>query len=397
MRDSILAASKRVFPRVVALRRAIHQHPELAFEEVRTAALVVKTLRAAGIAAESGVAKTGVVGLIKGMKAGPCVALRADMDALPITEETKLPFASRVNGVMHACGHDAHTAMGLGAALVLAEMKSQLAGRVKFIFQPSEELIPGGALAMIKAGVLNRPKVDAIFGQHVISGADAGTVGFCPGTMMASADELYITIKGRGGHGAKPHTTIDPIVVSAQVVLALQTLVSRRVDPFQQCVVTIGKISGGTTTNIIPDEVNLVGTFRAMDEAVRHRLHKELDTLLRGITSAAGATYSLNIAKGYPVLVNDPVFTCFARASTETLLGKKNVFSVAPLMGAEDFAYFLQRVPGTYFRLGVRRPGAASTPDIHTSKFSIDERALLTGTATLAFLAADYLRVNTRP
>jgi len=249
---------------------------------------------------------------------------------------------------------------------------------------------------MIREGVLKSPEVSAIFGQHVISGADAGTVGFCPGPMMASADELYITIRGKGGHGAKPHVTIDPIVVASQVVLALQTLVSRRVDPFQQCVVTIGKIAGGTTTNIIPNEVELVGTFRAMDERVRARLHKELEALLRGITSAGGATFTLNIAKGYPVLVNDPEATAFARSSTESLIGKKNVFSVAPLMGAEDFAYFLQRVPGTYFRLGVRKPGAASTPDIHMSTFTIDERAMLTGTATLAYLAAKYLRQDAR-
>lgn len=394
LREHILAASTRAFPKVVALRRAIHKNPELAFEEVQTAALVLKTLRGLGIPAKGGIAKTGVVGLITGGSPGPCVALRADMDALPIVEQTKLPYASRNHGVMHACGHDGHTAMALGAAMVLSELRKELKGSVKLLFQPSEERNPGGAPGMIEAGVLANPRVVAIFGQHVLSHADAGTVGFCSGPMMASADELYITIRGKGGHGAKPHVAVDPIVTAAQVVLALQTIVSRRIDPFQQCVVTIGKISGGTTTNIIPDEVKLVGTVRAMNEKVRAQIHREIERIIRGVTSAAGATFTLEFSKGYPVLENDSVITAFAQDSAKRLLGAKRVFHAAPLMGAEDFAYFLQRVPGTFFRLGIRKPGATNAADIHQATFTIDERALLTGTATMAFLAADYLRAN---
>lgn len=394
LRGVVLATSAKVFPRVVALRRAIHQHPELAFHEVKTAALVAKTLRGLGIPAKTGVARTGVVGMITGEMRGPCVAIRADMDALPIEEATHLPFTSRVPGVMHACGHDGHTAMGLGAAMVLASLKKDLHGSIKLIFQPSEERNPGGAPAMIHEGVLSHPRVDAIFGQHVLSNADAGTVGFCSGPMMASADELYITIRGKGGHGAKPHVTIDPIVTSAQVILGLQTIVSRRINPFHQCVLTIGKIAGGTTTNIIPSDVQLVGTMRAMNEGVRSRMHKEIETVLRGITGSAGASFTLKISKGYPVLVNDPAVTAKASDGAQRLLGAKRVFRADPMMGAEDFAYFLQKVPGTYFRLGVRHPGAKHAADIHQATFTIDERALEIGTATLAYLAADYLRAH---
>ncbi len=385
-----LALATKHLAKIVALRREIHAHPELGFEETRTSALVARTLKSVGVKTTTGVAKTGVVGLIKGEGKGPCVALRADMDALPLTEETGLPFASKIPGRMHACGHDAHTAMLLGAAMILQEMRATFPGSVKLIFQPSEERHPGGAPAMIEAGVLESPHVHAIFGQHVLPQADAGTIGFYPGPMMASADELYITVRGKGGHGAMPHRAVDPIVVSAQVILALQTIVSRRASPFQECVVTIGKIAGGTTTNIIPDEVELVGTFRAMDERLRKQAHREIDRLLRGITSAAGATYTFRISHGYPTLVNDPDVTGEAREAAEALLGKRHVFTAEPLMGAEDFAYFLQEVPGTYYRLGVRKPGAKSAPEIHTTRFMVDERAMRNGAATIAHLAMEY-------
>jgi amidohydrolase len=386
-----LTLAAKHLPKIVRLRRDIHAHPELGLEETRTASLVSRTLRGLSVRTTTGIAKTGVVGSISGTGSGKCVALRADMDALPIQEETGLPFASVNAGVMHACGHDAHSAMLLGAAMILQELRGTFAGSVKLIFQPSEERHPGGAQAMIEAGVLEAPVVDVIYGQHVIAQADAGNIGFCAGAMMASADELYITIRGKGGHGAMPHRTIDPIVVAAQVILALQTIVSRRASPFQECVLTIGKIAGGTTTNIIPDEVELVGTFRAMDASLRTRAHKEINRILRGITSAAGATYTFRISHGYPALINDPAVTQDARGATERLLGSKRVFVAEPLMGAEDFAYFLQHVPGTYYRIGIRNPGQKHTPDIHTSRFTIDEKALLNGSATLAHLAIDYL------
>jgi amidohydrolase len=391
MKEQILALTKQHYNDIVALRRTIHREPELAFEEKKTSALVAKTLQKTGLKVESGIAKTGVIGVLKGASSGKCIAIRADMDALPILEQTGLPFASTNKGVMHACGHDSHTAMALGAAMVLSQMKKDLRGTVKFLFQPSEEKAPGGASVMVAEGALKNPDVDAVIGQHVLSQAEAGTVGFCPGPMMASSDELYITILGQGGHGARPNLTIDPIVIASHVVIALQTIVSRRTDPFKECVLTIGKFSGGTATNIIPNEVVLWGTLRAMDEKLRARAHKLIDETISGITQAMGAGYEFRIVQGYPAVVNDKEITEFASKAAADILGKKNVFRAEPFMGAEDFAYYLQKAPGTFFRLGIRDPKAKSVADIHDARFTIDERAMIAGTATLAHIAAEYL------
>ncbi|HZV13591.1 MAG TPA: M20 family metallopeptidase, partial [Candidatus Kapabacteria bacterium] len=326
MKEQILGLTKQYYNDIVKLRRTIHREPELAFEEKKTSSLVAKTLQKIGLKVETGIAKTGVVGVLKGASSGKCIAIRADMDALPILEQTGLQFASTNKGVMHACGHDSHTAMALGAAMVLSQMKNNLRGTVKFLFQPSEEKAPGGASVMVAEGALKNPDVDAVIGQHVLSQAESGTVGFCPGPMMASSDELYITILGKGGHGARPNLTIDPIVIASHVVIALQTIVSRRTDPFKECVLTIGKFSGGTATNIIPNEVSLWGTLRAMDEKLRARAHKMIDETISGVTRAMGAGYEFRIVQGYPAVVNDKEITEFASKAAADLLGKKNVF-----------------------------------------------------------------------
>ncbi|HYM19420.1 MAG TPA: amidohydrolase [Candidatus Kapabacteria bacterium] len=386
--DKINSLADKYYPRIVEMRRAIHSNPELAFEEFETSKLVAETLRGLGVEVETGVAKTGVVGHLRG--AGKkVVALRSDMDALPITEATGLAFASKNDGKMHACGHDAHTAIGLGAAMILSELKKELKGEVRFLFQPSEERNPGGASYMIDAGALNG--VDEIYGLHVIAQHDAGTVGFCEGEMMASADELYITIKGKSGHGARPQFAIDPIVTASQVVLALQTLISRNLDPFAQGVITIGSIHGGFAPNIIPEEVKLVGTLRSMTREWRDYAHKRIVEIVEGICKAAGAHCDIIIDKGYPVLKNDASKTQFAETAARELFGSDHVFKAERLMGAEDFAYYLEKVPGTFYRLGIRNTKENITADIHNDHFNIDESALKTGAAMQALLAIKAL------
>jgi len=311
------------------------------------------------------------------------------MDALPILEQTGLPFASKNPGNMHACGHDAHTSMLYGAALILNDLKDELNGKVKLIFQPAEEKNPGGASILIKDGVLEAPKVDAIFGQHVIVDKPAGSLGFYPGVMMASQDELYITIYGKQSHGAKPHMAIDPIVTASQVIIALQTIVSRNSSPYDPLVITIGKIDGGTTTNIIPAEVKLEGTIRTLNEPLRKKCLKLIDRTLKGITSAAGAAYKFEISPGYPELINDDEQTKFAESAAKEFTGKKNVFEAERLMGAEDFAFYLKKIPGSFYRIGV-----GNTSDIHTPAINIDEKSLRHGAGFMAYLAWKFLREN---
>lgn len=391
--------AEKYFDEVVRLRRIIHSNPEIAFEEFETAKLVAETLEKTGLTVKRGVAKTGVVGSLFGSAAKAIahdgaaprvVALRSDMDALPITEATGLPFASKNPGKMHACGHDSHTAIGLGAAMILSELKDEFAGEVRFLFQPSEERNPGGAPYMIEEGALDG--VSKVFGLHILAQADAGTVGFCPGEMMASADELYITIRGKSGHGARPHHTIDPVVVSAQVILALQTLVSRNLDPFAQGVISICSIHGGFAPNIVPNEVKLVGTLRAMSDEWRDYAHKRIHEIVNGICFSARAEAEIKIDLGYPVLVNDEQETTFAESCARELLGDENVFRAERLMGAEDFAYYLQKVPGTFYRLGIRNEAEGITADIHNDHFTIDESSMKAGAAMQAYLAIQALK-----
>jgi len=388
IKKKINSLSAKYAKEIISLRRAIHQNPELSFKEFETSKLVHKKLSVLKLDKLQKISGTGVVGLIDNGR-GKCVGLRADLDALPITEQTGLTFASKNPGVMHACGHDAHTSMLYGAALILNEIKSELNGKVKLIFQPAEEKNPGGASILIKEGVLNNPKVDAIFGQHVIVNKPAGSLGFYPGVMMASQDELYITIYGKQSHGAKPHLSIDPIVIASQAILSLQTIVSRHSSPYDPIVITIGKIEGGTATNIIPEEVRLAGTIRTLNEQHRKKSLKLIERILKGVTASAGAKYKFEISQGYPELINNKKQTEFARICAIEFSGKKNVFKAERLMGAEDFAFYLKKVPGSFYRIGV-----GNTTDIHTPTINIDEKTLPYGAGFMAYLAWKFLVGN---
>jgi len=391
--DFFAVAQGRV-ERLVEIRRTLHANPELAFEEFETSALVQSVLGDLNIDVQTGVARTGVVGILRGGEAGEgsrCVALRGDMDALPIQEETGLPFASRNSGKMHACGHDSHTTMALGAAMILSEFRDRLPGTVKFLLQPSEEKLPGGASVMIADGALENPKVDAIFGQHVAPMVPAGAVGFYPGAMMASADEIYITIRGRSGHAAMPQLAVDPIVAACELVVSLQKIISRTIDPFKPGVLTIGKIQGGSATNIIPDEVKLEATLRAMDEEWRRATHRRIEDIIKGVCLGSGCEYDLEIRLGYPALNNDPWATHFAQQAAREMLGAHAVFDAPPMMGAEDFAYYLEKVPGTFWWIGAGTQEQGCMGGLHNSRFTIHESILPVGSALMAWIAYRYL------
>ena len=397
------ARTTAVLPKVVTWRRDIHQHPELSNREVRTAKLVADHLRALGLEVQDNVAKTGVVGLLRGGRPGKVVALRADMDALPVTELTDLPFKSVAKatyngqevGVMHACGHDAHVAMLMGAAEVLAGLRSQIAGSIKFIFQPAEEGAPpgetGGAGDMIAAGVLDAPKVDAIFGLHV-GPFEQGTLWVRPGGLMASSDTLRITVHGKQTHGAVPWGGVDPIAVSAQIVTALQTIVSRQIDITNApAIVTIGRITGGIRFNIIPDSVTMEGTIRALDSKMQADIHARITRTAKLIAESAGAEADVQIERGNPVTFNDPALTAQMSPTLQRVAGKVN--DVKPRTVAEDFSLYQQRVPGMFFYLGINAKGAdvSKVAENHSPHFFVDEGALPTGIRALANLAIDYL------
>ncbi len=393
-------------PKVIAWRRDIHEHPELSNREFRTAKLVADHLTSLGLEVKTGVAHTGVVGLLKGGKPGPCVAIRADMDALPVTEETGLPFASKAKGeyhgqqvgVMHACGHDIHTSVLMGVAEVLAGMKKDIPGSVKFIFQPAEEGAPsgegGGAELMIKEGVLDNPRPEAIFGLHVFPNSDAGTLTYRSGGAMASADGLFIRVTGKQTHGAMPWGGVDPIVVSAQIIMGLQTIESRQVDVTENpSIVTIGIIRGGVRSNIIPDTVEMTGTIRTLDREMQKDIHARVRRTAEKIAESAGATAEVTIGIGDPVTYNDPALTARMVPALERVAGKDKVSTNPPKTGAEDFSLFAEKIPGFYFNLGSRTPGAdpATVAQNHSPRFVVDENAIPLGVRALASLAIDYL------
>lgn len=393
MQQRIHTLARQFYPEVVTYRRHLHQHPELSFEEVQTGRYVAALLKEWGIRHTHGMAGNGVVALIEGKNPRRrTIALRADMDALPILEANDLPYKSQNEGVMHACGHDVHTASLLGAARILHSLRDRFSGTVKCIFQPGEERLPGGASVMIREGVLRKPKPAAIFGQHVHPPLRAGMVGFRPGMYMASADEIYVTVKGRGGHGAAPHQCIDPVVIAAQLVLSLQQIVSRYSDPITPSVLTFGKInSSGGATNIIPNEVKLEGTFRTMDEKWRQEAHKRMKRIAEDTARAMGGACDFRIMKGYPVLWNDEALTLRARQRAVEYLGSDRVVDLPMRMAAEDFAYYSQEIPACFYRLGTGNPEQGITAPVHTNTFNIDESALETGIGLMAWLAVGEL------
>ncbi|MGN6810564.1 MAG: M20 metallopeptidase family protein [Thermomicrobiales bacterium] len=379
-------------PQVVADRRYLHQHPELAFQEEQTARFVADRLRSLGIEPQTGVAKTGVVGLLQGRAPGKTVLLRADMDALPIEELNDVPYKSQAPGVMHACGHDAHTAMLLGVARLLTERQDQFAGTVKFVFQPAEEVPPGGAKPMIEAGVMENPHVDAAFGVHIGQDLPVGTIGVCTGPMNAASDGFVATIKGQGGHAARPHVAVDPIVIAAQCVIALQTLVSREVNPLREAVITIGAIQAGTVSNVIPEDATLRATVRTFDEEVRQHLAERIPALIKGIAVAMRGDADVAYRFGYPSLVNDAAMTDLVREVAREIVGPEKLIEREPGMGGEDMSYFLREVPGCFFRIGSRNPERGLIYGHHHPRFNVDDEAALPiGVAAVASVAMRYL------
>jgi amidohydrolase len=377
---------ERVYEQVVAWRREIHAHPELGFEEHKTSALVERALRDAGITTQS-VAKTGIVGLLEGAKPGKTLALRADMDALPLQERSGEAYASKIPNVMHACGHDAHTAMLLGAAVALASEREQIAGKIKFLFQPAEEG-PGGALPMIEAGVLEAPHVDAAVMIHVIPLLQSGVIGWRSGAIQASCDDFDLHVIGRGGHVASPQLSVDTIPIIAEIVSALQRVTSREVDPLESVVLSIGTIHGGYRRNIIADRAQIEGTVRCYNETLRASMPDRIERIVKGVCDAHGAQFKLDYLPGYPAVVNDArlsgLVADVARATDEVAEVVELPF---PRMGAEDFAYFAQAVPGCMLRLGVASPNDKDPAMLHSPEFRIDERALRAGVALFRELA----------
>lgn len=395
MKDRILSLAREYLPETISRRRYMHENPELSFQEIKTGQFVADSLREIGVEFRHGIAGNGVVALVKGKNPGKrVVALRADMDALPITEASQVPYRSKNEGVMHACGHDVHTASLLGTVKILHELRGQFQGAVKCIFQPGEEKLPGGASMMIQEGVLQKPKPASIFGQHVYPPLRAGMVGFKAGDYMASADELYVTVKGRGGHGAMPHTCIDPVAIAAQILVSLQQIVSRYANPGTPTVLTFGKInSAGGATNIIPNEVKIEGTFRTMNEKWRADAHKRMKKMAESIAKSMGGACEFHIAKGYPVLHNHEALTARAQQWATELLGKEQVVELPLRMTSEDFACFSQAMPACFYRLGTGNPQRGIVSPVHTDTFDIDESALETGMGLMAWLALKELEV----
>ncbi len=377
---------------VVQIRRHIHANPELSFQEFETAKYVSKELRAIGIEPKEGVAGTGLTALIEGRNPEKkTVALRGDMDALPILEANDVDYKSTKEGVMHACGHDVHTACVLGAARILNELKDQFEGTVKLVFQPGEEKNPGGASLMIKDGALENPKPDRMLGQHVMPFIPTGKVGFREGMYMASADEVYLTVKGKGGHAALPDKVIDPIIIASHILVALQQVVSRNADPKTPTVLSFGTIHGGQAQNIIPDEVKISGTFRALDEKWRFEAHKRITDIAKGIAEGMGGECDVNIDVGYPYLTNDPETTQTARQAAAVYLGEENIVDLDLWMGAEDFAFYSHEVPCSFYRLGTGNEEKGTTNGVHTPNFNIDEDAIELGIGLMAWIAVNQL------
>ncbi len=396
MKEAVLDLARRYYADVIAYRRHLHQYPELSFQEEKTAQYIASLLQEWGVEHRTGIAGTGIVALVRGKNPRKrTVALRADMDALPIQEANQTPYRSQNDGVMHACGHDVHTATLLGAVRILHSLRHQFSGTVKCLFQPGEERLPGGASLLIQAGALENPRPAAIFGEHVYTALPAGVVGFRVGDYMASADEIYVTVKGRGGHAAMPHECIDPIVITAQIVLALQQITSRYADPAIPTVLTFGKItSDGGATNVIPNAVQLEGTFRTMNEQWRTEAHRRMKKMAEAIAKSMGGACEFNIVKGYPVLHNHVQLTRRARAWAVELLGKDRVVDLPIRMTAEDFAYYSQMLPACFYRLGTGNAERGITAPVHTNRFDIDETALETGVALMTWLALCELGYN---
>ena len=388
LQEKIKALAKEFAPAQIAVRHHLHANPELSYQEFKTAAYVKAQLLEMGIASEEK-ATTGLVAIIEGKNpASRVMALRADMDALPIQEQNDVSYKSTVPGVMHACGHDVHTTILLGAAKILMATRDSWEGTVKLFFQPGEEKNPGGASYMIRDGALQNPAPEAIVALHVHPGLDTGKLSFRKGRVLASADEIYMTIKGSGGHAASPHLAADTILIASQVIISLQQIISRNRNPVSPSVLSICSVQGGNTTNVIPTEVKLMGTFRAMDETWRYKAHELITKTAKGVAESMGAEIDVLIDVGYPTVDNDPAFTDIAWKLADEYMGAQNVLETEMRMGAEDFGYYTQAIPGCFFRLGVRNEAAGIIHNVHTPHFNIDENAIEIGMGMMAWLGA---------
>lgn len=383
---------EELFPEMIKLRRHFHQYPELSFQEEKTPAKIAEYLTDLGIEVKTGVGGRGVVGIIRGGKPGKTVALRADFDALPLQDEKDVPYKSQIPGVMHACGHDAHTASLLAAAKALNERKDELHGNIVLIHQFAEEIAPGGAIAMIEDGCLDG--VDAIFGTHLWSSIPVGQIGYRSGPIMAAADKFSITIQGKGGHGAAPHETVDSISIGAALINNLQQIVSRRVDPLKPAVLTVSSFHAGDAFNVIADSANMIGTVRTFEPELQDMMIENIEKLTKSTAEGAGATAHLNYEKGYPAVVNHSKETALLKETAVHVIGEDNVFEMTPVMGGEDFSYYLQKVPGTFFFTGAGNPEIGASYPHHHPKFDIDEKGMLIAAKTLAGAAVQYLQTE---
>jgi amidohydrolase len=389
IKEQIQSLAEKHFADVLAMRRHIHMHPELSYQEVETSSFVEAQLRRLGLEVKTGIGGYGLTAFIHGKNPeSRMIALRADMDALPIQELNTTEYKSKHDGIMHACGHDVHTSSLLGAAIILNEIRDQFEGTVQLVFQPAEEVLPGGASLMLKDGVFANRKPNAIFGQHVYPELPAGKIGLKPGVYMASTDELYVTVKGRGGHGAKPDRNIDPVLIASHLIVALQQVVSRWSNPAMPSVLSFGKVIANGATNIIPGEVKLEGTFRTFDERWRKEAHERMVALAEGLVKGMGGEVDFRIEIGYPVLQNDEALTLRAKERAIEYLGEANVVDLDVRMTAEDFAYFGHEMPGCFYRLGTASSSDNSKSfSVHHPRFDIDEEALKTGRGLMAWMA----------
>lgn len=392
LKENILQLAASLFDETLANRRHLHAWPELSFQEYKTSQFVASKLSDLKIPFEKK-ANTGIVALLQGTQSASqqVVALRADMDALPIEEANEVSYKSQNKGVMHACGHDVHTSSLLAVAAILNQLKAEFSGTVKFIFQPAEEKLPGGAGLMIKEGALENPRPSCIIGQHVMPELAAGKVGFRKGNYMASNDEIYITVTGKGGHAAMPHTLTDPVSITCEMITALQQIVSRQASPLVPSVLSFGRIIANGSVNVIPDKVEIEGTFRTLNEEWRMEVHRRITKMAMSFVEGMGGTCNVEIRKGYPVLTNEEKLTAAMRHHAEDFLGKENVVDLDLWMAAEDFAFYAQQVDGCFYRLGVGNEQNGNTSALHTPTFNADEQSLKTGPALMAYLALKSL------
>ncbi len=392
IKERIKDLSQKFVDEIIQIRHHLHQYPELSFQEFKTAEYIIQQLENIGIPYKKGFVKTGLIGVVEGKNPGKkTLALRADMDALPINEENELPFKSANSGVMHACGHDIHMATLLGAAKILNEIKDSFEGRVLLVFQPAEEMVPGGAKQMLDEGAFDEFQPELFIGQHVDPNIEMGKVGVKPGPYMASTDELFLTVKGRGGHGAIPNSVIDPVLIASHIILALQQVVSRNAKPYVPTVVSFGKVVANGATNVIPNEVFLEGTMRTFDEEWREQAKTIIKTIAQNTARAMGGDCDVNIQKGYPFLINDEILTHKFKEIINDWLGKNNMVDLTVEMTAEDFSYFSRRFPSVFYRLGTRNEEKNSTSALHTTNFTVDDEVLKLSCATMAWVACCFL------